>query len=254
MSDFLQDITEGNYLAHHGIKGQKWGERRYQNSDGSLTDEGRKRYGRSSRLALYDDKGKLTNAGKSKLKKTRSNLRGLEDRVAKSQYAYDKQSKIVSKNLKKMSKGKIVDDFAEQEYARDKMKADLEKDLSNYKKYADYALSTFGNKKIKNMKDGKHARIKDQEIAIGGAVVGALQENPIMLASFAMLPTMIKDSSYSNKKDKYVNEAKRVKEEEFRKRITENERETKKEIAEFRKKHKDLDWVSDEDLIDYYMD
>lgn len=33
------------YLAHHGIKGQKWGIRRYQNSDGSLTAEGKTRYG-----------------------------------------------------------------------------------------------------------------------------------------------------------------------------------------------------------------
>lgn len=31
---------------HHGIKGQKWGVRRYQNADGSLTTEGRKRYDR----------------------------------------------------------------------------------------------------------------------------------------------------------------------------------------------------------------
>lgn len=29
---------------HHGVKGQKWGIRRYQNSDGTLTSEGRKRY------------------------------------------------------------------------------------------------------------------------------------------------------------------------------------------------------------------
>lgn len=32
------------YLAHHGIKGQKWGVRRYQNDDGTLTPEGRERY------------------------------------------------------------------------------------------------------------------------------------------------------------------------------------------------------------------
>lgn len=32
------------YLSHHGIKGQKWGVRRFQNEDGSLTEEGRKKY------------------------------------------------------------------------------------------------------------------------------------------------------------------------------------------------------------------
>ena len=32
------------YLAHYGIKGQKWGVRRFQNKDGSRTPEGRKRY------------------------------------------------------------------------------------------------------------------------------------------------------------------------------------------------------------------
>lgn len=35
---------ENNYLAHYGIKGQKWGIRRYQNEDGSLTEEGLRRY------------------------------------------------------------------------------------------------------------------------------------------------------------------------------------------------------------------
>lgn len=35
---------ETNYLAHYGILGMRWGVRRYQNPDGSLTDAGRKRY------------------------------------------------------------------------------------------------------------------------------------------------------------------------------------------------------------------
>ena len=34
-----------NELYHHGIKGQKWGIRRYQNLDGTLTTDGRIRYG-----------------------------------------------------------------------------------------------------------------------------------------------------------------------------------------------------------------
>lgn len=38
-----------NELYHHGVKGQKWGVRRYQNKDGSLTNAGKKRYDRDVR-------------------------------------------------------------------------------------------------------------------------------------------------------------------------------------------------------------
>lgn len=33
-----------NEIYHHGILGQKWGRRRFQNSDGTLTDAGKQRY------------------------------------------------------------------------------------------------------------------------------------------------------------------------------------------------------------------
>ena len=38
-----------NELTHHGIKGQKWGVRRYQNKDGTLTPAGKKRFDRDIR-------------------------------------------------------------------------------------------------------------------------------------------------------------------------------------------------------------
>lgn len=37
-------VTAGEDVCHHGIKGQRWGVRRYQNKDGSLTSVGKKRY------------------------------------------------------------------------------------------------------------------------------------------------------------------------------------------------------------------
>ena len=36
---------ENKDIQHHGIRGQRWGVRRYQNKDGSLTPVGRRRYG-----------------------------------------------------------------------------------------------------------------------------------------------------------------------------------------------------------------
>lgn len=47
-------ISHG-YLAHHGILGQKWGIRRFENADGSLTEAGKKRY-RKEHLKEYVDK------------------------------------------------------------------------------------------------------------------------------------------------------------------------------------------------------
>ena len=42
MSEYYMTKDE---LYHHGVKGQKWGERRWQNEDGSLTSAGREHYG-----------------------------------------------------------------------------------------------------------------------------------------------------------------------------------------------------------------
>lgn len=79
----MSDIT---YLAHHGVKGQKWGVRRYQNEDGSYTDAGRVRYGKKvarkyykidrlerKRENTHSTFGQYQRAGKS-IRKTRTRM------------------------------------------------------------------------------------------------------------------------------------------------------------------------------------
>ena len=71
------------WLAHHGIKGQKWGVRRYQNKDGSLTAAGRKHVG----------VGEETKKEASSDKKDTKNKSGLDSKklsnFAKDVYAYN---------------------------------------------------------------------------------------------------------------------------------------------------------------------
>lgn len=87
------------YLAHYGIKGQKWGVRRFQNEDGSLTSQGKTRY-----------LGEMAKAAKSYMADRRKNVGkyykragGTEDldpsEMTKQQRAkYDKANKQYKKD------------------------------------------------------------------------------------------------------------------------------------------------------------
>ena len=55
-------MAYSNELYHHGIKGQKWGVRRFQNEDGTLTSAGRKRQARIEKRELKRDRAEVTKA------------------------------------------------------------------------------------------------------------------------------------------------------------------------------------------------
>ena len=76
--------TDKNYLVHHGIKGQKWGVRRYQNEDGSLTPEGKKRYGYNEVTGEMTEKGmgrRYGDALSAVKKQYKSEKRNLEEEL-----------------------------------------------------------------------------------------------------------------------------------------------------------------------------
>lgn len=74
----MYQVYNDEYLMHHGVKGQRWGVRRYQNPDGSLTTAGRRKY-----YKYQNSDGSLNKAGIKKLKKRNKAIAKLEKKIEK---------------------------------------------------------------------------------------------------------------------------------------------------------------------------
>ena len=103
---------ETDVLVHHGIKGMKWYQRRYQNKDGSLTPQGKIRYGKN---------GPPTNkSGKELLKENTSNMKKTWNSASPA--VRDKSirfaAKTISKSVeigKRAARPKTVSEMSDQE-------------------------------------------------------------------------------------------------------------------------------------------
>lgn len=89
-----------NDLQHHGIKGQRWGVRRFQNSNGSLTPAGKKRYG-------YDD-NKVNSSDVKRLKKAIKTANKDAKSLRKAGYTKEADTidGVVKKNTVRLEKAK----------------------------------------------------------------------------------------------------------------------------------------------------
>lgn len=78
---------DNNYLQHYGVLGMKWGVRRYQNKDGSLTPRGKKRYDKEMEKLKEEEKilkrKKRVQEKLAKLDAKRKEIDGLKDEVSK---------------------------------------------------------------------------------------------------------------------------------------------------------------------------
>ena len=90
-----------NELMHWGIKGMKWGVRRYQNKDGSLTPAGKKRYDKE--MAKLKEEEKIA---KNKLR-TQAKLNKLDEK--RKEIEALKSGKPISKSTKQHSKPSVKD-------------------------------------------------------------------------------------------------------------------------------------------------
>lgn len=136
------------YLAHHGVKGQKWGYRKWQNSDGTLTPAGKEHYAKgaagfhrkmregritklskrsASQTAWLNDptvKARLANANSKNEKYRRRELeyKRLQDKADRAIFFQEHKQRKANRAYKRMTRAnpaksqKFIQKYSEVEY------------------------------------------------------------------------------------------------------------------------------------------
>lgn len=142
---------ESNYLCHYGIKGQKWGVRRFQNPDGTFTAAGKARY--------YNSDGTLNKAGVKAQAKAeyKAKRRDIQKRYKETNKEYDRRKAdnlwgFESGGVKARATGHIKNEY-ERSKALNKLDQEALDAKRSYrqkvgKKKTDTLMMTWGQKSI----------------------------------------------------------------------------------------------------------
>lgn len=172
-------------LWHHGVMGMKWGIRRYQNPDGSLTTAGKIRYGNKNRLEAS------VNKKAAKLQRKYNDLTGKS--IRQNNAAKDKTEEEARK---KDSKSKSISEMSSEELQAAINRINLEKTYLQAMESVNPRKVSRGQKFIDSFKDQAVNSIsKGAAEALGDVVKGALTKS--LKKSLGL-----SDSSKDNKKKK----------------------------------------------------
>lgn len=169
-----------NELYHHGILGQRWGVRRFQNEDGSLTAEGRSRYGTIGKDAEISSK-QLAKIRKETIKKKRS-----EDLRTKQLEDYERQINYLLDHYNfDADDGGGGETEADEQAGKRYMELNdeyqrLEDEIERAAKAAakQELLEKYGEVRISKLKTRDNVQTA-ASVAVGVALVGALMTHPI---------------------------------------------------------------------------
>ncbi len=140
------------YLAHHGILGQKWGVRRYQNADGSLTAAGKLRYAPDGNGGYRKLSGSERRAAEKAAKRRTAALeKARKARIEKAEYEKGKQEALKTGDASKIDKyfNDLSPEEQRQTLERMRTKQEFQRMLNN-----EAQLVSQGKSKMDQLMDG----------------------------------------------------------------------------------------------------